>query len=426
MMTRSIGRSVTVVASLMSAGVGLAGQRATFQSVGNLDPDGFGPVIPYGVSGDGTVVVGQSNSPMGFQAFRWTFDDGLHGLGMFPNPGGFPGSIARACSFDGSVIVGSSLLPNSLNEDGSPFRWTAETGLVFLGSLGGSDGGVARGVSDDGSVVVGYGSNANFDPEAFRWTAESGIVGLDDLPGGVFNSQAAAVSADGTIAVGLASTGFVYNTSFKWNAEDGITQIIPTGFRDIGMSSNGVYAVGIHNGRAARVDLATGALLTIPHIAIPGLNTDTDAAWDASGDGSVVVGMQNLSQSNGFLGRAFIWDADHGTRIVRNMLIEEFGLGAELAGWILNNTTSVSDDGRVLAGYGFGPSGEQLGWVATLPGPVPAGDLNGDGAVDSLDLNEVLASFGCDSACAGGDADHDGDVDSDDLNTVLGAFGLAG
>src|SRR5262245_20825156 len=164
-MTRSpfgshrVSRSLVLVAAgLCSLSSGSAatpafGGQATFEGLGFLDPNNFGPVIAYGISADGRIVVGESNSLQGFQAFRWEASTGTVGLGAFPNPGGLPSSSARACSSDGSVIVGSSARPDSLNEDGSPFRWTAQTGLVWLGSLGGSSGGVARGVSSDGSVA---------------------------------------------------------------------------------------------------------------------------------------------------------------------------------------------------------------------------------------------------------------------------------
>jgi probable HAF family extracellular repeat protein len=332
------------------------------------------------MSADGGVVVGQSNSPTGFQAFRWTAGTGIVGLGAFNNPGGFPSSGARACSADGTVVVGSSVRPNSLNEDGSPFRWTAPTGLVFLGDLGGTEGGVARGVSTDGSVAAGYSSNADFDGEAFRWTA-SGMVGLGDLPGGVFNSQASAVSGDGSVVVGPASTqAFAFDRSFKWTQANGMLPLGPSTFRVIGLSRDGAFAAGNSNGRAARVDVATDGLLVIPHVPIPGLNTDTDTAWAANSDGSMIVGMQNLSQGNGFFGRAFVWDAQHGTRILQDVLVNDFGLGAELAGWDLNVATTVSDDGQTFAGYGFAPSGEQVAWLARV-GEFPGNSFCSVGSV---------------------------------------------
>ncbi len=427
-MNRGMNRVFAVV--VVGAGLGvavspsLAGDSgAIFIGLGTLDPDGFGPTIAYGISADGNVVVGETVSPTGFEAFRWTLEGGIVGLGTFPNPGGFPASLARGCSDDGSVIVGGSALPNSLNEDGSPFRWTQETGLVFLGSLGGTDGGVARGVSSDGSVVVGYGSNANFNPEAFRWTS-NGLMPLGDIPGGVFNSQAAAVSGDGSIIVGLASKGGgAYDRSFKWTQRSGLVELAPSTFRAVGLSRDGHYAVGGNLGLAARLDLNTNTLFSIPHLPF-GVN-DTDLAWDASADGSVVVGWMNLKQFDGFFGRAFMWDAEHGTRIIRDVLIQDFGMAAQLAGWELNAATSVSDDGLSIAGYGFAPSGEQMSWFVRFPAPknpcASLGDLNGDNLITGADLGLLLSAWN--SADAAADLDGSGLVDGADLGLLLSSWG---
>jgi probable HAF family extracellular repeat protein len=107
-------RALVLLAAGWTVGGSTAGSqasRATFEGLGFLDPNGFGPVIAYGMSADGRVVVGQSNSPQGFQAFRWKASTGIVGLGAFQNPNGPESSGARACSADGTVIVGESLLP---------------------------------------------------------------------------------------------------------------------------------------------------------------------------------------------------------------------------------------------------------------------------------------------------------------------------
>jgi hypothetical protein len=56
-------------------------------------------------------------------------------------------------------------------------------------------------------------------------------------------------------------------------------------------------------------------------------------------------------------------------------------------------------------------------------GPCCPGDADGDGDVDSGDLNEVLSGFGCVGPNCQGDADLSGETDSVDLNLVLGNFG---
>jgi probable HAF family extracellular repeat protein len=65
-------------------------------------------------------------------------------------------SEARGVSADGSVVVGYS---NSAN-GGRAFRWTS-AGMTDLGTLPGGNHSVAYGVSADGSVVVGYSNNPN-------------------------------------------------------------------------------------------------------------------------------------------------------------------------------------------------------------------------------------------------------------------------
>ena len=61
-----------------------------------------------------------------------------------------------------------------------------------------------------------------------------------------------------------------------------------------------------------------------------------------------------------------IWNAKHGMRNLRDVLVNDFGLGPSLAGWTLWEATSISDDGLVIAGTGRNPGGQGEGWVANL------------------------------------------------------------
>ena len=127
-----------------------------------------------GVSADGHVVVGQSSSALGVEAFRWSQPNGMLSLGARPN------SAAAAASADGSVIVGRLLNLQA-------FRWTQATGPIGLGSLPQGSQSEALGVSADGAVVVGQGNGVingmGSGNLAFRWTQASGMVFLGDLPG---------------------------------------------------------------------------------------------------------------------------------------------------------------------------------------------------------------------------------------------------
>ncbi len=80
-------------------------------------------------------------------------------------------------------------------------------------------------------------------------------------------------------------------------------------------------------------------------------------------------------------------------------------------------------DGDLVVGNFIGAHRVLLNRTISLA-PTPDPDINGDGAVDTIDLNTLLPVFGCTGGvgCIGDD-DGDGDVDSADLNVVLAAFG---
>jgi hypothetical protein len=61
--------------------------------------------------------------------------------------------------------------------------------------------------------------------------------------------------------------------------------------------------------------------------------------------------------------------------------------------------------------------------VTTIDAPCPA-DLNGDGAVDGLDLGAQLGAWGaCGGSACAADLNDDGVVDGLDLGSLLGAWG---
>ncbi len=193
-----------------------------FMGLGDL-PGGSFSSGATSVSADGSVVVGSSAvatvlvpgrppfSQTLFEAFRWTQQSGMLGLGDLP--GGLFDSDASGISADGSMVVGSSAV-ETVSSHGEPpfrtlyraFRWTQGQGMISLGRLRNSDTtSVANDLSADGSVVVGMSGEHPFREaehgEAFRWTQGSGMVGLGELPGYSY-SHASSVSADGSVIVG--------------------------------------------------------------------------------------------------------------------------------------------------------------------------------------------------------------------------------
>src|SRR5436190_23980039 len=90
---------------------------ASFQGLGDL-PGGVFSSFASGVSWDGKVVAGTSQSSNGYEAFRWTATNGMVGLGDLP--GGTFSSDAAGVSADGAVVVGSSTSSSGTEA----FRWT--------------------------------------------------------------------------------------------------------------------------------------------------------------------------------------------------------------------------------------------------------------------------------------------------------------
>jgi probable HAF family extracellular repeat protein len=114
-----------------------------------------------GVSDDGTIIVGWFSGDS-TRAFRWSETTGMVDLGVVP---GTQSSGALAISGDGSMIFGSSSLPNSVE----PFVWTLESGMRHLVDVLTEEYGVGEAiegwqlgriilVSNDGRYIVGEGT----------------------------------------------------------------------------------------------------------------------------------------------------------------------------------------------------------------------------------------------------------------------------
>lgn len=308
----------------------------SFQALGDL-PGGNLHSFAYGVSGDGSTVVGRSFSSSGGEAFRWTQATGIVGLGDFP--GGEFNSGATAVSFDGAVVMGWGKIAGSLQDQ--IFRWTQAGGMSFANVQDGNAALLANGsivmgnsinvsaASNDGSVLVGYRSPFTPGPPGpVRWTQSGGLVNLVTLPN-VTKSWVSNVSADGSVVVGYFNSVVGYFNSdepqqaFKWTQAEGM--------------------VGLGG--------------------LPGDNFQS-YAWAASANGSVIVGA-----SHGYSGmnEAFIWDSSHGMRRLQTVLEE---LGLDLSGWLLETAYDISDDGRTIVGTAHNQSLNRAeAYIVVIPEP---------------------------------------------------------
>ncbi len=145
-------------------------------SLGDLPGGGF-VSRAFGVSADGSIVVGTGGSDLGslgIEAFIWTIEGGMVGLGSLPSF--IPRSEASSVSADGSVVVGTSV-----SEFGgfATFIWDATNGMQNLKEVLETQHGLnltgwrlsfATAISDDGLTIVGWGRNPEGNTEAWRAT----------------------------------------------------------------------------------------------------------------------------------------------------------------------------------------------------------------------------------------------------------------
>ena len=298
---------------------------------------------PQGVSADGSVVVGSGSDT----AWRWTQEAGIT-VTLSNYLAG-----AYAVSGDGSVVVGEY----DFGPDAFRWTWTPEGGqMVDLGE------GTATGVSADGSVVVGFFGNR----EAFRWTQGTGRTALGHLPGGGSYSGATGVSGDGSAVVGYTGWDFA---AVRWIGQE----ILNLGYLNGGgnfalanaVSWDGTVIVGTSDSTNGNQEAFIWTLDT----GMVGLGDLPDGLFRSgangvSAAGSVVVGQGSTANGQ----EAFVWRQGWTSmRSLKNILVSDYELTDELAGWQLSRAAAVSADGSTIVGWGINPAGRNAGWIARLP-----------------------------------------------------------
>ena len=239
---------------------------------------------PTGVSHDGSVIAGSN----GANSFRWTASSGTQDLGNIPS-GWW--SQANGVSGDGSVVVGQGNIVVDFNQGWNrAYRWTSSTGMQSIGSLHQWSHSNALGVNFDGSVIVGE----SFD-QAFRWTSGSGMVGLGFLAG-QSKSLASAVNSDGSMIIGHSG-----QSGFQWTSTGGMQSL--TGdyngsYRPRSLTADGsiiVGALGYQSNWTAMIwansntAITLGEYLSAHSVSLTGWSSLTDARG-ISADGRYIVG----------------------------------------------------------------------------------------------------------------------------------------
>lgn len=344
-------------------------RAASFQGLDNPTDTRIsrGVTWAYGISADGSVVVGYSTTPWltesgQVSAFRWDATNGMVPLDS--------GNSAVAVSGDGSIILGTGTAYNG------PVRWEGAGGPVAIRCAPPCQLGEAWDISVDGSVIVGAG---NFDYSdstpwaewrALKWDAADGetFIGDDSMPSAAFG-----VNGDGSVIVGrlYSEAG---SQAARWDAEHGWIGLgtlsgqssDPYGVAsDANVSADGSVVIGTSMNAAGRSQaFRWDAVHGMVGLAEAPTGQVYSRALGVSADGSIVVGFVAESYSGGAQ-RAVYWDA---AGDVHDLNVTLRAMGVDLTGWTLLSAHDVSADGRTIVGVGHGPTGTGA-WMAVIPEP---------------------------------------------------------
>ncbi|MCE9618561.1 MAG: hypothetical protein K8R92_01465 [Planctomycetes bacterium] len=308
-------RASTAMVVLLGAGSAVADSSLNITDVGSLTANSNAQVV----SADGSVVGGHSAD----QTFRWTGEDGMHGLGTLP--GAEHPFDATAMSADGNSVIGTSDTFDAAS--GMSIRkivlWTSGGGLFNLGEPPSASQGhnewdmnASPQISGNGLVVVAMrqGSDGH---RIWRWSSESGWQDLNPPPGGTtqWDSSVLRLSFDGSFLIANSQD----DKAWRWSDDDGWTAVEANWTLDEGggawatdISADGSVVVGITafdmGGHVFRWTAEFGMDdLGQPLGGLPG-----DKLF-ISGDGLVIAGScEGYFGNEHFVTRAFRWEAGGG------------------------------------------------------------------------------------------------------------------
>jgi uncharacterized membrane protein len=313
-------------------------------------PAGDSNVEVQALSGDGSVVLGESSNAEGLgRAFTWTSERGFEILE--PHPGD-DSAFGTNLSLDGSVVVGSS-------GGWRAVRWVASASPELLEpSQGGSDPlseSIAQSVSADGLNAVGWRVESVAVPVIWIEGGETVVLGVP--PG--LPSRGTGISADGNVVVGCVAADSeigAFEEPFRWTSELGVQTLeLPEGTTSgcaVAVSDDGATTVGVARSGINwhPVRWADGSP---PQVLFGG----DGSVQEVNADGSVIIAWREDAG-----GTSIVWDEEHGARSLQDALDAS---GVDYAGWTELIAVGVSADGRVLAGIGILDRKHQS-WIVRL------------------------------------------------------------
>lgn len=383
---------------------------AEFHPVGRVEEGWALGFSGFGMSADGGTIVSGAYpaGPGRIEAYRWEPGSGRTMLGFFsPTNEAEPESYAYAASEDGSTVVGSSFVNvyDVINLEvyevtGFSLRAGVFTSLPWLY---GDDQAYPLDVTHDGCTAVGASYEVapwlwgiNYWLSAVRWDTASGSVQDLGTLGSDDDSFAVATSRDASVIVGQSGEIHEYWRPAVWigGAWHELQRLSTSGcphwwhplYDDFhfgncnsvyGVSSDGLMAAGRLYDGTNIVPVRWHTAQRTP-IVLPLLPGDTEgAAFDATppiaGRGWIIGGTSG--------GKAVLWGTEQNDPIeVEQLLRSSLQLGDAIEGWQLAEVREISDDGKVIAGYGIHPNGQWWIWYADLRIP-PDNDQCGDAEI---------------------------------------------
>jgi probable HAF family extracellular repeat protein len=427
------------VASVGLATPGGEGTRYTVTDLGPIHPGGSraeamndrGECVGSGAGpgAEGTPMLWLPEPAYGLPA-------GGHDLGNL----GVPGGAAYGVNNHGRVV--GFVPPVSGGGWATAYVWDPVTGMTELGSLGGTHG-IARAINDDGWVVgeSDPGGSTTF-RAAFLWDGTT-MVDLGAFDDGAFQSRAYDINDHGQVAGLSMYLDDIPDASrlraFLWLPEPAYG--LPAGMTDIDdLSADPRQFTSAHGLNDRGQTIIWGSNWLWP-------NGQTYAGfwlWLPEADFGLPAGMNNLRGPWGIDATAFGHDINNrGEAVFRANIDPESLLGdwramlwrqgewfdlyeripfEDQLEWWFGSATDINDRGEIC-GWGW-RNGEARGFKLTpiLDGPTECdADVNGDGVVDTIDLQSVLVAWGDPGGPA--DVNDDGIVDLQDLLAVLAGWG---
>lgn len=234
-------------------------------------------------------------------------------------------------------------------------------GFEFLADGGGvqREGEIAA-MTADGAIIAGYYRNLQNDEEPFLWTRATGVVGLG-MPPRATRAFTTAMTPDGQSLSGYITGS--NSLAFTWTEGEGYTILDDRQGMSLTRAFDLSDDAGVIVGEASDLPAFWGPDDTLSLIPLlPDMREGLALA--CSGDGSVIGGeMQRVTDRV-----AFLWTEQDGSRALRDILQDDYAL--DLTGFYLDRVSDISQDGRVLVGWGhYDGTAAEVAWRAVIPAP---------------------------------------------------------